>query len=112
MDFFLSDKHRVVRRSVRTFCERELNPIAKDIDQEASFPWDVVEKMGRMGYFGIQVPKNLGGAGMDAVRLNFSHGDHASHDALIESVRKLARDRCKPIPIIQDLQGPRFRVLN
>jgi len=67
MDFFLSEKHRAVRRSVRTFCERELNPIAKDIDQEASFPWDVVEKMGRMGYFGIQVPKNLGGAGMDSV---------------------------------------------
>ena len=67
MDFFLSEKHRAVRRSVRTFCARELNPIAKDIDQEASFPWDVVEKMGRMGYFGIQVPKNLGGAGMDSV---------------------------------------------
>jgi alkylation response protein AidB-like acyl-CoA dehydrogenase len=67
MDTFLSEKHRAVRRSVRAFCERELEPIAKEIDQEARFPWEVVEKMGKLGYFGVQVPKELGGAGMDSV---------------------------------------------
>jgi butyryl-CoA dehydrogenase len=67
MDTLLSEKHRAVRRSVRAFCERELLPIAKDIDQQARFPWEVVEKMGRLGYFGIQVPEELGGAGMDSV---------------------------------------------
>ena len=67
MDTFLSEKHRTVRRSVRAFCERELEPIAKEIDQEARFPWEVVEKMGKLGYFGVQVPKELGGAGMDSV---------------------------------------------
>lgn len=67
MDTFLTEKGRAVRRSVRGFCERELRPIARQIDQEASFPWEVVEKMGRLGYFGIQVPQHLGGAGMDAV---------------------------------------------
>lgn len=67
MDTLLSEKHRAVRRSVREFCERELLPIAKDIDQEARFPWEVVEKMGRLGYFGIQVPREFGGAGMDSV---------------------------------------------
>jgi butyryl-CoA dehydrogenase len=67
MDVFLSEKNRAVRRSVRAFCKRELMPIAKDIDQEARFPWEVVEKMGKLGYFGVQVPKNLGGAGMDTM---------------------------------------------
>jgi len=67
MDTFLSDKHRSVRRSVRTFCEREILPIAKDIDQEAAFPWEVAEKMGRLGYFGIQVPQTLSGANLDTV---------------------------------------------
>jgi butyryl-CoA dehydrogenase len=67
MDLFLSDKHRAVRRSVRDFCEREIQPIAGTIDQEASFPWEVVDKMGKLGYFGIQVPKALGGAGLDCV---------------------------------------------
>jgi len=67
MDSILSEKHRVVRRSVRRFSERELRPIAKEIDQEARFPWEVVEKMGRLGYFGIQVPKELGGADLDSL---------------------------------------------
>ncbi len=63
----MSDKHRAVRRSVRDFCERELRPIAAEIDAEARFPWEVVEKMAALGYFGIQVPPALGGAGLDAL---------------------------------------------
>jgi butyryl-CoA dehydrogenase len=67
MGCLLSDKHRSARRSVRAFCQRELAPIAKEIDQEARFPWEVVEKMGSLGFFGIQVPRELGGAGMDSL---------------------------------------------
>jgi butyryl-CoA dehydrogenase len=67
MDLSLSEKQRIVRASVRSFCDRELLPIARNIDQEASFPWEVVEKMGKLGYFGIQVPKELSGAGLDTV---------------------------------------------
>ena len=67
MNGFLTEKHNIVRRSVREFCEREIKPIAKDIDIEARFPWEVVEKMGKLGYFGIQAPVELGGAGMDTV---------------------------------------------
>lgn len=67
MDKCFSDKHRAVRRSVRDFCERELRPIAAEIDAEARFPWEVVEKMAALGYFGVQVPPALGGAGLDAL---------------------------------------------
>ncbi len=67
MNTGLTRKQRLVRSSVRSFCERELRPIAGEIDQEARFPWEVVEKMGRLGYFGIQAPKALGGAGMDSL---------------------------------------------
>lgn len=63
----ITEKKRILRRRVRDFCEREIIPIAKEIDQEASFPWEVVEKMGKLGYFGIQAPPDLGGAGMDTV---------------------------------------------
>jgi alkylation response protein AidB-like acyl-CoA dehydrogenase len=64
---FLNEKHRVLRRSVRAFCEQELGPIAARIDQEARFPWEVMEKMGTLGYFGIQAPMDLGGAGLDSL---------------------------------------------
>ncbi len=67
MDVFLTDKHHSVRRSVRAFCQREILPIAKDIDQEAVFPWDVAEKMGTLGYFGIQASQTWAGAGLDTV---------------------------------------------
>jgi len=64
---FINAKHRVLRRTVRTFCQQEIGPIAAEIDQEARFPWEVMEKMGRLGYFGIQAPEALGGAGLDAL---------------------------------------------
>jgi alkylation response protein AidB-like acyl-CoA dehydrogenase len=63
----LEAKHRVLRRTVRSFCEQELGPIAAEIDQEARFPWEVMEKMGQLGYFGIQAPAALGGAGLDTI---------------------------------------------
>ncbi|MBC7288286.1 MAG: pyruvate kinase [Armatimonadetes bacterium] len=49
-------------------------------------------------------------AGMDVVRLNFSHADHDWHARMIEKVRALERKTGTFIGIIADLQGPRFRV--
>lgn len=48
-------------------------------------------------------------AGMDVVRLNFSHGTHESKLAVIEKVRKLSREERKPLCILGDLQGPKIR---
>lgn len=49
-------------------------------------------------------------AGMDVARLNFSHGDYASHAALIAELRALSQANSQPLAIMQDLQGPRIRV--
>ena len=49
-------------------------------------------------------------AGMNVARLNFSHGTHEDHGRLIDTVRRVARDRDRVIPILQDLQGPKIRV--
>lgn len=67
MEPLLTDKHLILRRAVRSFCEKELRPIAAEIDREACFPWEVVEKMASLGYFGIQAPRDLGGAGLDSI---------------------------------------------
>ena len=48
--------------------------------------------------------------GMDAARLNFSHGTHESHAAAIDTIRQAANRRRAAVSIIQDLQGPRIRV--
>jgi pyruvate kinase len=49
-------------------------------------------------------------AGMDVGRLNFSHGDHASHARRISLVRRLAAEEGKPVAILGDLAGPKLRL--
>src|SRR5580698_7877578 len=48
-------------------------------------------------------------AGLDVARLNFSHGTHPEKLALIEMVRRVAREEGKVICILGDLQGPKIR---
>jgi pyruvate kinase len=49
-------------------------------------------------------------AGLDVVRINFSHSDHDYLDPLIKRIRKLSQEMGVPVPIIGDLRGPRIRV--
>jgi len=67
VDFNPCMKHKVVRKAVRMFAEAELGPIAHDIDRNARFPWEVVEKMQPLHFFGLQCPKAYGGAEMDSI---------------------------------------------
>ena len=66
-DYYLTDEHRMLRAMVREFAENEILPIARDIDREASFPWDNVAKMAELGLFGVPWPEEYGGAGMDTL---------------------------------------------
>lgn len=54
--------------------------------------------------------RQLIAAGMDVARLNFSHGDHASHAKTIAIIRELALQAGRPVAILGDLQGPKLRV--
>ena len=49
-------------------------------------------------------------AGVDAFRVNMSHGDHALHAATIAAIRALEKEVGRPIAILCDLQGPKLRV--
>lgn len=67
MDFTLSMQQRQLRRMARQFAKTELVPITKEIDEEGRFPWEVVEKMGPLNFFGMQAPRKYGGAEMDSI---------------------------------------------
>jgi len=58
---------------------------------------------------GVDNLVKLMNAGMDAVRLNFSHSTHDVHLQTIQSVKEASRIAGKPIAILQDLQGPKIR---
>ncbi|MBU1156958.1 MAG: pyruvate kinase, partial [Proteobacteria bacterium] len=49
-------------------------------------------------------------AGLDVARLNFSHGDHASHQKTMDLVRRLAKEQGRTVAILQDLAGPKIRL--
>jgi pyruvate kinase len=53
--------------------------------------------------------RDLVRAGVDVVRLNFSHGTHEEKLALIQMIRKVSREERKPLCILGDLQGPKIR---
>jgi pyruvate kinase len=54
--------------------------------------------------------RRLVGAGMDVARLNFSHGDHASHRQLMAEIRAASAELGRPVGILQDLAGPKIRL--
>jgi len=54
--------------------------------------------------------KKLIECGMDAARLNFSHGDYASHETMINTVKQARRETKVPVPLILDTKGPEIRI--
>ena len=65
MNLYLNDEHESLRRSVREFAEAEIAPVAAALDEKSRFPWENVKKMADLGYFGVNVPKQYGGLGLD-----------------------------------------------
>src|SRR3972149_4456450 len=62
---YLTPQHHQLRDLVRDFAEREIKPVARQLDRDAEFPWTNVKKMGELGFLGSTWPEELGGAGMD-----------------------------------------------
>ena len=67
MQFNPCMKHKLIRNSARNFAETELASIAAEIDQQRIFPRNVIAKMKELNYFGLQVPKEYGGAALDSI---------------------------------------------
>lgn len=67
MDFELNEEQRMIRDLARDFAEREIAPIAAEIDETGEFPYDTVKKMGELGLMGLEVSPEWGGAGADTV---------------------------------------------
>ncbi|MFN2158888.1 MAG: acyl-CoA dehydrogenase [Anaerolineales bacterium] len=65
--FPLSNEHRMIQEAARNFARKEIMPIAAEFDESGSFPQETIRKMGEMGFMGIEVPVEYGGAGMDTL---------------------------------------------
>src|SRR3990172_6903212 len=110
MDFELSQDHKVLQSSVRDFVEKEVKPLAIQIDENHRIPDDLVQKMSDMGFLGSYLPEAYGGAGLDilsyAIVVEEVSKACASSGVLISAHTSLACD-----PILQfgtDDQKQRF----
>ena len=65
--FSLSDEHKMIRDAARDFAQNEIVPIAAEFDESGEFPHKTIKKMGEMGFMGIEVPEEYGGANMDTL---------------------------------------------
>ena len=80
MDFSLSKKEILFQQMIRAFAEKEVKPLAAEVDEEERFPVETVEKMAKLGIMGIPFPVEYGGAG----------GDNVLYSMAVE---ELSRDR-------------------
>lgn len=67
MDFALSPEHELLRRTVRDFATREVEPVVEEHEREHRFPSATVRRLGEMGWLGIPFPEDEGGAGLDTL---------------------------------------------
>ena len=75
-----TEEHTALRRTMRDFVEREVDPQAAAHDRSESFNLGLFRQLGELGVLGITVPERFGGAGMDAVAAVIAHEELAAAD--------------------------------
>jgi alkylation response protein AidB-like acyl-CoA dehydrogenase len=102
-DSFAADRHRMMREAARAFAEREIRPIAAELDESERFPGELYAKLAKLGMFGITVPEEMGGAGADVgsyarvmEELSRGYASVADQCGLVELVATLLAEHGTP----------------
>lgn len=64
---YLTEVHEQVRETARQFADDVIRPVAEALDRDERFPTEIYEQMGDLGLFGIAVPEEMGGPGLDTL---------------------------------------------
>ncbi|HQV61836.1 MAG TPA: acyl-CoA dehydrogenase family protein [Chitinophagaceae bacterium] len=67
VDELLTEEHKLIRESVRSYVKKEISPIIEDYAQNAEFPQQIVKQLGDLGCFGPTIPFEYGGGGLDYI---------------------------------------------
>lgn len=65
MNFDLTTEQEMIRKEVRSFAQKQIDPVALDLDEKEEFSSELTKKMGEIGLFGMFVPEEYGGQGLD-----------------------------------------------
>jgi alkylation response protein AidB-like acyl-CoA dehydrogenase len=83
MNFELSEQQKLLRQTIGDFARAEIAPGASQRDELARFPHELVPKMADLGLFGVMVPEEYGGAGLDALSFAIMIEEIARVDAAV-----------------------------
>jgi alkylation response protein AidB-like acyl-CoA dehydrogenase len=78
---YFNDQHHQVREMVREFSRTQIAPVARELDQTSTFPWDYIKAMGELGLLGVPWGEELGGAGLDQLSYYITIHEMAKVDA-------------------------------
>jgi butyryl-CoA dehydrogenase len=67
VDFNLTEQQRMIRDMARDFAQKTVAPVAAELDHQERFPAEIVRQMGELGFMGMNVAEQYGGAGLDTV---------------------------------------------
>jgi alkylation response protein AidB-like acyl-CoA dehydrogenase len=67
MDFELNEEQRDFQRTMRDFVDKEIKPVASEMERSGEYPTEIVDKLKQMGLFGMTIPEEYGGLDLDAV---------------------------------------------
>ena len=67
MDFELNEDQRDFQRTMREFVDKEIKPVASEMERSGEYPTEIVDKLKDMGLFGMTIPEEYGGLDLDAV---------------------------------------------
>ena len=67
MKLELNDQQKKIQKMIREFSEKEIAPVAAELDKKEEYPEKILEKLGKLGILGTIIPTEFGGAGLDAV---------------------------------------------
>ena len=64
---YLTEEHHMIRKTVRDFAEREIKPVAQELDEKAEFSISLTKRMGELGFFGLRTSQEFGGIDLDTL---------------------------------------------
>ena len=67
MKLEFNDQQKMIQNMVKEFAEKEVAPIAAELDEKSEYPTKTLKKMSKLGLLGIIVPTEYGGAGLDTI---------------------------------------------
>jgi len=81
MDFQLTEDQQMIQAAAREFARNEIAPVAGEYDASGQFPTETIRKAGELGFMGVEVPAEYGGAGLDPVAYALMIEEIAAADA-------------------------------